>query len=60
MSATTMTNYKMWKSHKLHSNHALSSRQEADDSAQRDYKRPIYSQKLITNDYDRGDDGNDK
>ena len=51
-----MTNYKMWKSHKLHSNHALSSRQEADDSAQRDYDQPIHSQKVIPKNYDRDND----
>ena len=43
--------------HKGHSTHALSSRQEADDIAQSDYDRPIHSQKVIPNNYERDNDG---
>ena len=56
MNATTMTINKMWNSHIVHSTHALSSLQEADDSAQSNYDRPIHSQKLIPDSYDRDDD----
>ena len=47
MSSTMMTKNKKWKSHKGHSNHAQSSRRDADDSSQRYYDQPIHSQKLI-------------
>ena len=47
---------KMWKLHKGHSTVSCSSRREADDSAQRDYDRPIHSPKVIPDDYDRNDD----
>ena len=50
--ATTMTMNKRRKSHKGHSTHACSSLWEADYSAQRDYNRPIHSQKLIPDDYE--------
>ena len=58
MSATYMTTNKRWKLHKWHSTHARSSFREADDSAQRDYDQPIHYQKVITHDYDRGDNNN--
>ena len=51
-----MTNNKRLKSHKGHSTHARSYRQEADYSDQRDYDRPIHSQKVIPDNYDRNDD----
>ena len=56
MSLTTMMENKRWKLHKLHSTHTRSSRQEADDSAQRDYDWPIHSPNLTADDYDRNDD----
>ena len=59
MIATTMTKNKRWKSHKVHSTHARSSRLEADDSAQRYHDRPIHSQKVIPDNYERNDNENE-
>ena len=56
MIAATMMKNKRWKWHKGHSNHARSSRQEADYSAQREYYWPIHSQNVITEKYERDDD----
>ena len=58
MKATTMTTNTRRKFQKGHSTHALSSRREADDSTQRNYNRPIYSRKVVPNDYDRDNDNN--
>ena len=54
----TMTKNKRWKLQKGHSTHARSSCREADDSAQKDYDRPIHSQKVIPENYDRDNDNN--
>ena len=58
MSATTMMMNKRLKPHKGHSTHERSSLWEADDSSQRDYDRPIHSQKVIPDNYecDKEDD----
>ena len=60
MVATTTTTKNTRNLRKVHSTHACSSRQEADDSAQRDYNLPIHSWKAITDDYERDDDNDDK
>ena len=51
-----MTKYTRWKFHKGHSTHAHSSLWEAGYSAQRDHKLPIYSQKVISENYYYDDD----
>ena len=53
-----MTMNKRRKSQKGRSTYAQSYLQEADDSSQRDYNQPIHYQKVITHDYDRGDNDN--
>ena len=61
MNVTTAKTKKNRNSCKEHFTHARSSRQDADDSAQRDYDLPILSQKEITDNYERDDnDDNEK
>ena len=58
MNVTTRKNTR--KSCKGHSNHSLSSLQEADDSALRDYELPIPSGKGIPSSYERNNDDDKK
>ena len=60
MNTTTMPKNKRIKSHNKHSTHARSSLQEADDSAQRYYDRPIHTLKVIPDDYDCDNNNGDK
>ena len=46
--------------HKEHSTDTRSSHQEVDDGAHRDYVRPIRSKEVITDDYDRENNNNNK
>ena len=56
MSATTMTNNNSRKFYKGHSTHIWSPCREAENSIQRDYDRPIHSQNVIPNNFDRDND----
>ena len=56
MSLMTMTINKRLKLNKVHSTNARSYVQEADNSAHRYYERPIHSQKLIPENYERDND----